>query len=224
MRFKRQILTLAILLAGLFPSQAQVPLRIAVLNSTPDSLTLGSSFSFTVSVQNVDSFATFNGSIRLSYSINGFPQQMDSASGLAYDTSFTIANLPPFDTVRKSITVNVTNPRFQTGPSVVVIWPIASGAIAKDSLVLDILVLPPLGITPIEQDVVRAYVTNDQIFIRADTGTILKQVRVFDIMGSRIMDVMNPSSNLPLPETSRGIYVAEIIYNDNQRKTIRFFR
>lgn len=202
-------------------ANAQIGLHIYKNDFTPGSVTLGSSFSFNAIVRN-DSNSVFNGQISFGYAIDGAVfTTSDTSSGVQF-SAFT-DTLNSGDTVASFITVHVSGPQFISGPSVVVIWPIATNSYALDSLVLHLQVLLPNGIAGIDEDKINAFIINNSLMIASENEIHLKRVRIYDVLGQEVLDKQNPSNNIPLPEMNTGIYFAEIIYNNNQRKVFRFY-
>lgn len=220
----KRIAFVIIILCSAIWANAQIALHIYKNDFTPGSVTLGSSFSFNAIVRN-DSNSIFNGQIGFGYYINAgaVTTVSDTSSGLQFSASPAILN-PGDTTTGSSITVHVSGPQFIAGPSVVVIWPIATSGYALDSLVLHIQVLTPNNISTVDDDKVVAFVINNSLTIKSENEIRLRQVRIFDISGREIMDKQNPSNNITLPEMNTGVYFAEIIYNNNQRKVFRFFK
>lgn len=217
---------LGLLVAVLFCIQwadAQIGLRIYKNDFTPSSVTLGDSFTFNAIIRN-DSNSVFNGPIGFAYKIDTAAATAvpSSISGLQFDT--VGVSLNPGDTVLNSITVHVSGPQFMVGPSVVVIWPIATGTQALDSLILNINVLMPMSVADIDEHNIKAYIINNSLMVQAEHEIQLKQVRIYDILGREILNQRNPSAAILLPVMGSGVYLTEIIYNNNQRKVFRFFK
>jgi hypothetical protein len=184
---------------------------------------LGNSFSFNAIIRN-DSASVLNERIGLGYSVNGSAATTvsDSTSGLQFDTAVVLLN--PGDTVAKTIIVHVSGPQFMVGPSVVVIWPISTHGHALDSLTLHINVLEPSGITGIDEQSIKAYAINNMMMLQVEQDIQLRQVRILDVSGREILNQINPSAIIPLPQMESGIYLMEITYNNNQRKLFKFFK
>jgi len=217
---------LGLLVAVLFSIQwadAQIGLSIYKNDFTPSSTALGTSFSFNAIIRN-DSNSVFTGAIGFAYKIDtaSATTASDTASGLEF--SAIVDTLNPGDTVVNSITVNVSGPQFMVGPSVVVIWPISTGTQALDSLILNINVLAPTGVSDISGDNIKAYIINNSLMVQGEQEIQLKQVRIYDILGREILNQRNPSAAIPLPVMGSGVYLTEITYNNNQRKVFRFFK
>ena len=210
-------------LLGIQLADAQIGLFIYTNDTIPSPVTLGNSFSFNAIIRN-DSSSVLNERIGLGYSVNGSAATTvsDSTSGLQFDSAVALLN--PGDTVAKTIVVHVSGPQFLVGPSVVVIWPISTHGHALDSLTLHINVLEPAGIAGIDDRSIKAYIVNNEMMIQVEQDIQLRQVRIFDVSGREILSQINPSRITPLPQMESGIYLAEITYNNNQRKLFKFFK
>ncbi|MES2621412.1 MAG: T9SS type A sorting domain-containing protein [Bacteroidota bacterium] len=223
---RKAIRTLFVLLACLLVhsgfSQNALRIQLADTSTIPPSADTATTFSFYVWVIN-DSAFEYTGQIGFGYKIDTTVYTTsNTTSGFGYTTSTD--TIPPFDTIAKSITGYVRLPAFKTGPSVVVIWPIANGAVATDSLTFNILIGRPQGIEETDTERLQLWVMNSLLHIKRDAEIQLKQVRIYDLLGKEILNRQNPADNIPLPQTAKGIYLAEVIYNDNQRKLFRFYR
>jgi hypothetical protein len=205
----------------------QIALHIELSGTPPpSSIDSGQTFSFDVSVRN-DSAATFRGRIGFGYSIDGAQYiAFDSTlSGFSYVSSIA-DSIRSGDSIIKTITGHVVGPAFKTGPSVVVIWPIAvSGApvYAEDSLNFTITITLATSIDGIDDDRIKLWLINDKLWFQLAPEISISRVRMFDILGNEILDKPNPLNNITLPEMNKGVYMAEITYNNNQRKVFRFY-
>lgn len=222
MKLNRLILAFVLMLAAFDKADAQ--LHIYKNDFTPAVVAFDSVFSFDAIIRNENGGSTYVAPLQLAYSINGVLQPVDSTSGLTYNNSGALVVLPAGDSLARTIVVNVTSPRFVSGPSVVVIWPISTSSnFPTDSLVLNIFVTPSSGISIWDGDVVKIYTSVNDLILEPDSGIVLKQVRIFDVMGQQVLNNINPSNSMPLPPVSKGIYFAEIIYNENKRKVRSFY-
>ncbi|HLP19323.1 MAG TPA: hypothetical protein VK174_03445 [Chitinophagales bacterium] len=211
---------------------AQTALRIEMHSNSPDGTTIemGDTFSFAIRIINVDT-GTYSGNISLAYKIIddvdsltyiGTTGSLDSSGLNFYDGP---DNIPPGDTSYRSIYGRVNTPKFKTGPSVVVIWPIATNnGYAINNMSFSIDIVDPLNISRLTGGNIRVYTGNGNMQIERDGEINIKRVRIYDILGRQLLDVPNPANSMPLPGSGPGIYVAEIIYNNNQRQTFRFYR
>lgn len=226
MKISLRFLAVAMLIFG-SRADAQIALRVFKNTSTPATVALGDTFSFSAFIKN-DSTSAFIGVVSFNYSINGtsYATTYDS-TGIKFDTSFTNVVIAPGDSISRYLRVNVSQPQFNVGPSVVVIWPRVSAgtnAFAADSLVLSFNITPPVGIEDLNESDIKLYLLNNSLVIEGMPELSLKQVRILDIRGREVVSVPNPADNTTLPEMSSGFYIAEVTYNGNKRKTLRFYR
>ncbi|HLP51715.1 MAG TPA: T9SS type A sorting domain-containing protein [Chitinophagales bacterium] len=211
---------------------AQTALRIEIHSNSPDGTTIemGDTFSFAIRIINVDT-GNYTGIVSLAYSIDDGQDSLtymgstgtSDSSGLYFFEGNT--SIPSGDTIIRSISGTVGPPRFKTGPSVVVIWPIATNnGYAINNMSFSIDIVDPLNIGRLAQGRIRVYTGNGNMQIERDEEIAIKRVRIYDILGRQLLDAPNPANSIPLPVSGPGIYVAEIIYNNNQRQTFRFYR
>ena len=203
-------------------ASAQTGFSFTKNTATPDTVSLGTDIPFTASIQN-DTGSLFAGVITFEYTIDGDTTAItvsDTSSGLEFSPLFTILNSG--DSAVSSMILHVKGPRFQVGPSVVVIWPKANNASALDSIVFNLFILPPTGLVTTADDKMRVFVSDKFLHIESAPETELKRVRIMDISGKELLVQLLPAHPIPLPEMYAGVYLAEITYNNNQRKVLRF--
>ena len=204
---------------------SQTPLRINQANGStwPSTAALGDTFLLNVAVRADTIAPTFNGFGGFVYSINGITDFNDTTTikGIAFIPDTLLAG----DSIIRQLKVNVTGPAFIVGPSVVVIWPIAFNSYARDSLrylfeVTDMGV----GIQEIDKNTLRIATLDTKLWIIKAPETTLNRVRIYNILGEKIIDTESSSETIALPALSAGVYVAEISYDNNQRKVFKFYR
>lgn len=209
---------------------AQNTLRIEITPAGVDSFAVikNGSLPFTLRMHN-DSTTDYVDTINFNYSIDsagvGAPvtyTDTNGVSGLIYNiVSDTIFGQ---DSIDITITINTGEPRFKTGPSVVVIWPIRSSSeIAGNNLTFIVNVLTPNGVEAPPDIKLRAFMWEDKLFINRQPGIQLNQLKIYDIAGREIFSKQNPADVTTLPLYAHGVYIAEIIYGNNQRSTFRFY-
>lgn len=212
------------------PAFAQNTLRIEIIPTGSDSFTVikNSSLPFTLRMHN-DSTTHYVDTVTFNYSIDsagiGAPityTDTNGVTGLSYNTvTDTIFGQ---DSIDVTVTINAGEPRFKSGPSVVVIWPIRSnGEITGNKLSFNINVLNPNGVEDPADVRLRAYIWEDKLLITRHPATQLKQLKIYDILGHEIFSKQNPADVTTLPLNAHGVYVAEIMYGNNQRNTFRFY-
>ncbi len=213
------------------PVLAQNTLRVELVPQNVDSFSVikNNSLPFTLRLYN-DSATNYVDLIDFNYTIDsagiGAPQlytDTNNTSGLNYPV-VSNATIPANDSVNVTITINAGEPRFKTGPSVVVIWPIrANTSIAGNKVTFHVFVLDPAGIEDQAHMKLRAFVWDNNLAIQREDGIQLNRLQIYDVTGREIMNKQNPAGNTILPLETHGIYIAEITYNHTERKTFRFY-
>jgi hypothetical protein len=104
-------------------ASSQSVFDIQAISPVPDTLNIGQTDSIYVVMINRGP-NLFNGTINFNYSINDSTYQTpNDTSGLYFNPITTVVDSG--DTVTTIIFIHPNSPKFQTGPSVVVIWPIS---------------------------------------------------------------------------------------------------
>lgn len=228
MKKVRNLLLILLPLFLLQPVLGQSKFNIRLDASGPlpvDTPSLGGTFPFRIILTNQGS--NFNGIIDLAYTndSSGLDIGSSTTSGFEYQPINTTIDSAATDTV--SLTAHISQPAFKIGPSVVVIWPIATAGslIALDSLRFRINVLPnPTGMEEPDRDKIRAFVWNHQFIFQKQLEISLKRVRINDLLGKEILNIYNPADSIQLPQMNTGIYIAEITYNNNKRAIFKFYQ
>ena len=158
------------------PVLAQNTLRVELVPQNIDSFSVikNNSLPFTLRLYN-DSATNYVDLIDFNYTIDsagaGSPQlytDTNNISGLSYPVIGN-ATIPANDSVNVTITINAGEPRFKTGPSVVVIWPIrANTSIAGNNVTIRVFVLDPLGIQDQATMKLRAFVWDNNLAIQEE--------------------------------------------------------
>ncbi|MFM2307506.1 MAG: hypothetical protein RLZZ367_2175 [Bacteroidota bacterium] len=223
-------LLLLVCMALVLPVSAANTLRVEIIPQGTDSFSVikNGSVSFTLRLHN-DSLTNYAETLGFNYSIDsagvGSPvtyTDTNSLSGLSFPVAYD--TIPGRDSTDITITVNASEPRFKTGPSVVVIWPIRTdGTISGNVTTFKVVVLDPAGINEQDDKKLQAFLWNKNLMIQRQSGIQIKQLRVFDILGRELENKLNPTDNTALPLESHGVYIAEITYNSNQRKVFKFY-
>lgn len=226
MRFVRNIVALLALTIWLQQASAQVGLSAEAV-SAPTTLSVGQSTTFNLLIKNTDT-AAFFGNLYFNYSINdSVYTTSDLVSGLQYDTIFSLLLLSG-DTAIRTITVHASPPKFQTGPSVVVIWPIAllSGnttAFARDSAKFTINIADTATAITEALNNTLLYYSGHQIWLKNDDGIGLNRVRIYDATGHLIYNANAANkSRFPVPDLPTGMYIAEAVLSNNATVHLKF--
>lgn len=203
-------------------AQSMLHIELDTGSVNPSSIALGDTFGVNVVIRN-DGPNTVNNPIGFGYSNGSSSTTLsDSLSGVSFNLITDTIGVG--NNVVTRIRVNVSGPFFLAGPSVVVIWPIAPNALAKDSLVMHFVVENSVGINEPDDKNIRAFIWNNNLQVLKQGEIQLKRVRIYDILGKEILNQVNPADRTSLPDMAPGIYLAEITYNNNQRKVFRFYQ
>ena len=224
-RIRRILLVwIGCLFLGSVFAQNALRIRLDSASLVPTSIDTGNSFPLNVWIIN-DSNTVYNGVVSFSYLVNStaYSATDTTSSGIQYTSNPD--SIGAHDSIILQLIVHATGPVFTVGPSVVVIWPVAFGAAATDSLQFSFTVThPALGIAETDNKRLRLFVNDNSLYIEKDPEIQLNRVRIYDVTGRTIADRSNPADNIPLPEMNTGLYMAEANYNNNQRKFFRFYR
>ncbi|MFN8287264.1 MAG: T9SS type A sorting domain-containing protein [Chitinophagales bacterium] len=187
----------------------------------PDSLNLGSDYSFKIRIYN-DTLFDFMDGLTLGYKVDttNFSTPV-LTGGLEYPLTIT-DTIHAFSYITVNMIAHVDGPAFKTGPSVVVIWPINShnDIYYLDPYIDSFTVFEANAVVDLEGSFIRLHYTKGALLLQSPEID-LKQVRIFDLQGRLIVEQKDPGSQVPLPPLQQGIYLAELLYN-NQRKAVRF--
>lgn len=188
-----------------------------------DTLNLGDTLHINTYLKNYDT-AAYASTLGFRLKINGiinvnqniFPNPLQGQQ----------LNLAPGDSLALNMIVVITPAYFVVGPDILVVWPYPTdGGIAHDSLIKQIIVRDyETGINEAALDeALKAWLQNDQFVINSDAALVeLNRVSFYNLYGE--ITYSTPASNntqIPLGHLPRGIYIAEIIYNGNQRKLVK---
>lgn len=222
MRFVRNLLALFVFTLMLNHVTAQVKL-VTQITVPPTINILGQSDTFGIAIINIDT-AAFNGNLVFNYSINGITYTVSNdTSGIGFD-SINSLFLAPGDSIHKTLNVHASPPQFQTGPSVVVIWPISTfngtTVIAQDSAKFTISIISN-GINGLDYG--KLYYSNHQVWLKSDDGIGFNQVRIYDAAGQLIFNTNTANkSTVPVPYLPMGMYIAEATLSNNLTVRLKF--
>ncbi|MBS1611279.1 MAG: T9SS type A sorting domain-containing protein [Bacteroidetes bacterium] len=188
-----------------------------------DTLNLGDTLRINTYLKNYDT-ATYASTLGFRLKINGilnvnqniFPNPLQGQQ----------LNLAPGDSLALNMIVVITPAYFVVGPDILVVWPYPTdGGIAHDSLIKQIIVRDyGTSITEPNLDgAINAWLQYDQFIINTDAALIeLNRVSFYNLYGEMVDDVpANNNTQIPIGHLPRGIYIAEITYNGNQRKLVK---
>lgn len=235
MKFVRKLILLFLVCGLAQQASAQSLFDIQAISPVPDTLNIGQNDTIYVSLINRGP-NQFNGTISFKYAINDSIYQVpDVISGISYD-SLSAISIDSGDTVNSIIYVHPGPPKFQTGPSVVVIWPIGVFSplqlITRDSLKFELFVRDTATsidsldtlVNNINEPVnTQLYYYNHQVWLKSDGGTGLNRVRIYDATGHLIYNGNVANKNgAPIPNLPLGVYIAEAVLSNNLTVHLKF--
>ena len=170
------------------------------------------------------SVSPFSGVINFSYTI--YRIGVDTITyfgphtlGISFDTTIATV-IPAHSQVTKLLHFNFSSQEFIAGPSVVVIWPIAPGAVALDSATASFTILS--GISPVGQDGLKAFMLGRQLII--ESSDQLRDINIYDTRGALILrQEISTYATIPMQPFATGIYFAEVTLADNTHKVFKIY-
>lgn len=177
---------------------------------------VGDSIEFSATLRNTDT-TVFQGSIdfgakRYNQSLS---VQIPALNGIV---------LNPNDTLPFSIKIPITPDIFQSGPNVVIIWPITNRP-NNDSIIQTFYIGYKTNIAESYKfDVQTKWLSKSKFILEGDDINSVRQVRILDLMGKEVKreNRENKLLDIQLEFLTQGIYLLEIIGDDNKRRVIRF--
>lgn len=177
-----------------------------------------------IRVLNVDT-GDYAGIYTFRYTINGSLNTANDTSGFQEIPKFV--SIASGDTLLDTLIIHPTLPAFMSGPSVVVIWPMATSGddiAVVDSLKFSIDVHHTgTGIGEITEGAL--YYANDRIILRETDKNRLIQVRIVNTIGSEVYYTEESHTQyIELPDLPAGMYIAEAILSNNRRAILKFIK
>lgn len=210
---KNSLFFVALFWGFCFVAKAQNGLGITRYTFSSITSFFGDSIDFSGTIRNYDTIA-YSSQINFGTIVNAQQVQglLPSFSGGAI--------INPQDTISFSVKFRASDVYFQSGPNVVIIWPIANKP-AKDSVIQTLNLSWKVDIAELaELDVSLKWQTKSSIIIDGEDKNKLKHVRILDLNG-REMKQYN-TDEIHFDFLSQGVYLLEVIDDDNKRKVIRF--
>ena len=205
--------------------KASSGIGVSLINYTLDTshqVYLGYNITVTAEVHNFDA-TPFAGQINFglrnnNYNLSSVPDALGKPN-----YSGTQIFLYGNETVPAIFNIHIDPQYFAPGPDVVVVWPICNQPIA-DSIVIDITVISLNGIKSTTEDNFSCIVLNNKLLLKNTNAEInFKQVRFYNLIGQQVFEFTgNFITEVPVPALPKGIYVAEFVTADQQRKTFKF--
>ncbi|MCW3126497.1 MAG: hypothetical protein JWO03_2155 [Bacteroidetes bacterium] len=138
----------------------------------------------------------------------------------------TVITLAPQQTRSALFTVTLQPNRFSIGVDIIIVWPVAAVQII-DSARAPINIQPALGITPVSQEGITAFVFGEQLFTQNNgSKSSLRRVQIYDLMGHIVGDyhLSDNTSVIPLHQLPAGVYVADIVGEMGAGKRLKFVK
>jgi hypothetical protein len=230
--FRWLFLAVVLFTGGQAHSQAIISLGRLIV-PIPSSIVVNSVQADSLYIYNTASGDTFQGTIAIYLKVNdSLPFTYDSTNnaGISFDNGNSFAILPT-DSVLALVHIHFDSTEFAAGPSVVVIWPIATPdpgtdpVRTGDTLTTDtITILETASISVPLPSGLKVYTQADQLFIQCSEPNALRHVRIFDVTGALVMEQdLSTSNSIPMGKYSDGIYLAELILNNGDKITYKVF-
>jgi hypothetical protein len=194
--------------------------------NTGDTVSFGTTVTITALITNYDT-GTFNGTLNFGIISNDVPI---TANGIFDKPRYSgdQVSIGGGQSVPALFSIYINNQVFMPGPDVVVVWPICN-APSVDSIYITLFVLDaPAGTSSIGQSQNAGFqyaVTPNNILLQnLPAGANFKQVRIFNVIGQQVyLSNKAYTTEVPLPNLPKGIYVAELLWNDDRKQMVRFF-
>jgi Secretion system C-terminal sorting domain len=186
-----------------------------------DTLPSGSMDSVFIWIVN-KSASSYTGTIELYTAVK------DSASFFYFTVdslSMGTVTIPAGDSIPKTLyPVYTTAPtQYHYDVNVIVIWPVAVGAITGDSLSYIEVITLPIGIHEIDlQPYIHAYPNpvSDHFTLENTSEIALEEVRIYNSKGQWITTLKAPQK-IDTQQWKKGVYLLEMKFKNNQTHTIR---
>jgi hypothetical protein len=153
---------------------------------------------------------TFNGVFTLDYTVNGVFYNSADDSGLNFPSTPLIIAPNDSSPLQAVLVFSNTGPFSIVGSSGVVIWPISPSALTYDTAAVQTVVTPVAGITPVSDQTLKVFISQQQLFVNSNAQNFIKRVRVYDILGELLVESeASQSIIIPMNKYARGCYLAK---------------
>lgn len=184
-----------------------------------DTLQLGDTLFINTYLKNYDSVA-FSDTVSFGLKING----VVNVNQNLFPNPFVNQgiNIPVGDSIPASLFVVITPAYFAVGPDILVVWPKAdNGATAHDTIVKTIIVVESTGLQDEDEGKLKIFYDGGQLHFNLKPEIELNRVRIFDLQGREILQ-QNDAAPIPFSAYPPGIYFADLNYNQNKRRILKF--
>ncbi len=205
-------------------SVASSGIAVTVLGFTMDTVDVHIGYRLTVNAQvrNTDSVLF---SDVLDFGLRNSSSQITSPNVFrkpTYSGSQIVLN--PDEVVPAVFSVYIDAPYFAPGPDVVVVWPVSNSPVT-DSIEIYLNIENPNGIKQEERDDFTFLVLGNKILLQTMNANLkIQQVRIYNILGQQVSYLHSDFiSEIPLPDTPRGIYICEMLASDKKTRVVKFY-
>jgi hypothetical protein len=206
-------------LLGIAQQTSASKLGLGTTVISADTLNFDDTLLITTYIVNYDT-ASYNGTINLAYKLNGienidpklFPQPLNGQT----------LSIPAGDSLQLIIQVIISPAYFESGPNILVVWPICPDDSPPHSEFSKIIyVEDPAEIrgTPNSIDKLKIYASSGAVFVAVEPGELfLNRVRIFDMEGRCIYALKVNSLNevLSLQCYSYATYIIEVTLSNGE--------
>ena len=208
-------------------SVASSGIAVTLLGYTIDStlnVNLGYTLTISAIVKNTDGVNSFSGPLDFGLHTNTHTLTTFSLFSKPFYSGSTQIFLDTNESVPALFSVDIDPQFFSPGPDVVVVWPICTSPIT-DSVRIPLNIVSPNAITDEQEQKFNYFVTEDKIFLQNIYQQInFKQVRIISLLGQTVSSLTsNFITEIPIPDLPKGIYLCELVTNDNSHSVIKFF-
>jgi len=202
------------------PAFAQIHLSVTSLLHWPDTAYCNNTdTNIRVAIKNMDLNTTFNGTIYVN---------IHDSSG-SHTTDSGVVSIQPLGT-DSSISLNTysfNSPEYVAGHDVVIVWPIASGAIT-DSITDTVFVICNSGIPDYKNEKEFALYpdpANDYLYLKSGySSNEIDYIRMMDIEGKELKRFNSYQAMIPVNHLARGMYFIEIKLKSGESITSKFVK
>ncbi|MBK7183378.1 MAG: T9SS type A sorting domain-containing protein [Bacteroidetes bacterium] len=207
-------------------TKAQTTLGMSTITppNLVDTVNAGSTHTYTVWVKNL-------GTQAFSDTLSIYTAVADSMFGLnivnVYNSNSTI-NIAPADSAQFTMTevYNVSPTGYKTGIDVIVVWPVAQGAITADSLTFNIFIVDATGIKDIDlNNILKLYPnpTAEKLTIDLPNNLTINSIRLIDMQGKESVLVANGNC-INVENIAKGNYILNIELSNKKQIIGKFIK
>lgn len=192
-----------------------------------DTVQAGATDTFRVEVKNYG-LSTFNDTITIVSAVRDIynasilhivsSQPTDKAIPIAPSDSIEIPLIPYYDIS--------SGKSYRAGINVIVIWPVAPGAITVDSLEYTVYVMSVNSVSELDlKELIKIFPnpTVDHFTIQNKSQIVIEEVRIYDTPGC-LIEVIKNQSMINTKEWPAGIYMISVLLDNGQQHSLRIIK